>query len=456
MNLSGQVVRVFGWLSQFFLAFLMAGGLTGFFELAVSYYRMRGYAKSLRFIDHRRFLDSEHIVPVSILMAVPADSQDAQDALESLLALDFSEYEIIVAIYGGLAGLSKPLLDSFQLLPFQQPYKRSLPTGELQRIYRSARDFRLTVLEKPDGDRADALNACVNLSSYPVVVTLDPDAALERDALIRIVYAFVSDPQCVAVCGAARVACEEPQNWLERRPLECMQRTERVRALYTSRIGTERTGFLASICDSFVAFKKSAVLEAGGFHTQTAGEEGGLLLDIQARMRRNGRRYATVFLPDPICTVCPLVSIREVCLQRRCWHAALKAALSRHGRAAFGWPAKQTGAGGLLFFWLSDIAAPVLETLGLFVVPAAWLLGSVDGWFVLLYFSLSVLLGTALSVSSVLLEENIFPNTQQTGLPLWLFVYSFAENLGYRQIARACRIGWPRDRTKAKGKPEKR
>lgn len=444
MNITVFITESLGKLSLFFLAFLIASGSIWLFELGLSYYRMRQYVRSLRFIDHRRFLDSEHMVPVSLIVAVPTEEQDARDAaetLENMLSLDFPEYEVIAVVYGEHANVPQSLIVAFQLLPFHQPYKRSLPTGELQTIYRSARDFRLIVAVKPNGDKADALNAGVNLSSYPIILSTDASAVFERDALIKVVYSFVSDPLCVAVGGAARVINEEAQHWIERRPLDLMQRTERLRALYTNRSGAEKLGAQLNICDSFFAFKKSALLEAGGYRSRPAGEEADLLLEIQENMLRKKKKFTTQFLPDPICSALPQERMREIIAERRRWHAAMLETISRHKRMILAMPGGKAGAGGLIYDWLFEVFSPLVETAGYLLVPVAWLLGAVDLWFVAAYYLLSILLGTALSAGSILLEEHTFQNKLDTGRMLWLFLHSFAENLGYRQMIRACCIG---------------
>lgn len=459
MGIPPFATDLLGWGSRFLLAFLLLSGLVWLAELLVSYGRMRAYARSLKYFDYKRFLESEHTIPVSIIVPICANKRNAADALDTLdnlLSLDAPAFEVIAVLYGEQQEAMQPLTEFFQLLPFQQPYKRTLPAGTIDAIARSGKDLRLIVAQKTGGSRADALNAGVNLSSYPIVLCAESNVLFERDALLKILYSFVSDPLCVAVSGVARIPCEEPQHWLERRPLEMLQRIERLRALYTNRIGTEQAGALLSVCDSFVAFKKAVLFEAGGFRPQTAGEEGELLLRMQVYLRQNKRRYSTRFLPDPICYAAPLEQIRPILAQRRRWHAALNRRIALYGAYAAGWPGKQTGPIALPYFWLFDAVAPALETIGLFWVPVAWLLGATDGWFVLLYVLLSVLLNAALSVGSVLLEEQAFQGEPQAGMLLWLYAYSFADGFWYRPLTRACQIGWNgRSKRDSGGRSEK-
>ena len=455
MNAPQAVVSAFEWLSRFFLAFLLFCGFAWLLQLVSSGYRMRAYARSLRFIDYKRFLDSEHAVPVSLILPVCADAQadDVLETLQQLLLLDFPEYEVIAVVYGGSTQALERLSQTYRLLPFRQPFKRSLQTGKINTVYRSSKDLRLIVVEKPDGDRADALNAGLNIASFPIALSTLPRVLFERDALVKIVYSFVSDPLCVAVGGFARGACEEPPNWLERRPLELLQHMERLRAFYTNRFGVERAGALLGVCDSFFAFKKSALLDAEGFRSQAAGEEADALLRILVNLRDGKRRFTTRFLPDPVCSVLPLEELREIRAERHRWNTALCGFVYRFCKHAPRWPSKQPGPIGLPYFWLFDRVAPLLESAGYVIVPAAWLLGAMDGWFVLIYFALVILLSAALSVGSVLLEESTFQSEPQAGMLLWQFAYAFVDSLWYRPLVRACRIGWPTRSKRKAGLP---
>jgi cellulose synthase/poly-beta-1,6-N-acetylglucosamine synthase-like glycosyltransferase len=73
-------------------------------------------------------------------------------------------------------------------------------------------DEKLIVLNKKNGGKADALNAGINVASYPLVVTIDGDSILEKSSLIKIIYSFVSDPTCIAV-GASSASEAAAKSW---------------------------------------------------------------------------------------------------------------------------------------------------------------------------------------------------------------------------------------------------
>ena len=163
------------------------------------------YSKSLKYTDYKRFQESENMVPISVLVPAYNEAATIVDNTRNLLSLDFPQYEVIIINDGSKDETMDILKDSFKLIPVHAPFKKSLPTKEVRAVYRSALYPNLVVLDKENGGKADALNAGINASMYPIFVSIDADSILEKSSLIRIVYTFMSDPACVAVGGIVRV-----------------------------------------------------------------------------------------------------------------------------------------------------------------------------------------------------------------------------------------------------------
>ena len=141
------------------------------------------------------------------------------------------------------------LQQNFHLIPVSQPFKKSLQTKQVRAVYRSALYPRLLVLDKENGGKADALNAGINASLYPIFVSIDADSILENSSLIKIVYSFMTVPTAVAVGGIVRIGsgCEIINGKLTsirlaRRPLLMLQTNEYLRAFLTGRIGFNQMG----------------------------------------------------------------------------------------------------------------------------------------------------------------------------------------------------------------------
>ena len=441
MNLHDTLYRIVLAINYFSLFYVVTVSTIYLIQLISASFGLRKYVRSLRYIDYRRFLDSDHMVPISLLVPAYNESATIVDSVKNLLSLDFPEYEVIVINDGSKDNTLQLLIDAYELIPFPQPYKKSLPTEEILEIYRSGKDIRLIVLNKKNGGKADALNAGVNVSSYPVVVTIDADSILEKSSLIKIIYSFVSDPTCVAVGGIVRVGsgCEIIDGQLKeiglsKNPVVALQTTEYLRAFLTGRLGFDVMGMLLIISGAFGAFQKAALIEVGGYTRNCVGEDMELVIKLHKLMHQKKRKYSVRFLPDPICWTQPPERLSDLKKQRKRWHVGLIDSLLRHKDMVFRPKYGRIGMVCLPYYWIFELAGPVIESFGYLFIPISWLLGVVNVWFMVSFFLVAVLYGTILSVGALLLEENTFRKYPDLKQLLRLFFFSFVDNFGYRQV----------------------
>ncbi|MEA4938253.1 MAG: glycosyltransferase [Christensenella sp.] len=441
MNLHDTLYRIVLAVNYFSLFYVVTVSTIYLVQLIFASFGLRKYVRSLRYIDYRRFLDSEHMVPISLLVPAYNESATIVDSVKNLLSLDFPEYELIVINDGSKDNTLALLIEAFALIPFPQPYKKSLQTEEIIEVYRSGKDIRLIVLDTKNGGKADALNAGVNVSSYPVVVTIDADSILEKSSLIKIIYSFVSDPTCVAVGGIVRVGsgCEIVDGQLReiglsKNPIVALQTTEYLRAFLTGRLGFDVMGMLLIISGAFGAFQKSALIEVGGYSRHCVGEDMELVIKLHKLMHQKKRKYSVRFLPDPICWTQPPERLSDLKKQRKRWHVGLIDSLLRHKDMVFRPKYGRIGMICLPYYWIFELAGPVIETFGYLFIPISFLLGVVNVWFMISFFLVAVLYGTILSVGALLLEENTFRKYPDLRQLLRLFFFSFVDNFGYRQI----------------------
>lgn len=441
MNLHDTLYRIVLAVNYFSLFYVVTVSTIYLVQLIFASFGLRKYVRSLRYIDYRRFLDSEHMVPISLLVPAYNESATIVDSVKNLLSLDFPEYELIVINDGSKDNTLALLIEAFALIPFPQPYKKSLQTEEIIEIYRSGKDIRLIVLDKKNGGKADALNAGVNVSSYPVVVTIDADSILEKSSLIKIIYSFVSDPTCVAVGGIVRVGsgCEIVDGQLReiglsKNPVVALQTTEYLRAFLTGRLGFDVMGMLLIISGAFGAFQKNALIEVGGYSRNCVGEDMELVIKLHKLMHQKKRKYSVRFLPDPICWTQPPEHLSDLKKQRKRWHVGLIDSMLKHKDMVFNPKYGRIGMICLPYYWIFELAGPVIETFGYLFIPISFLLGVVNVWFMVSFFLVAVLYGTILSVGALLLEENTFRKYPDLRQLLRLFFFSFVDNFGYRQI----------------------
>ncbi len=417
-----------------FLALVFLTGVVRLLLIARSTAVLKKQVRSLRSVDYRRFQDSEHIMPVSLILPAAGETGSLREQVENLLSLDFKQYELIVVANSAHAEAWASLNNAYHLLPFRQPYKKTLKSIRIEAIYRSAKDVRLVVLDSRDGSVAGALNAGVNLSSYPIIAPVYPDLRLTKDALLKTVYAFVSDSDCVYIGSFARVG-EEPDK-TERKKTALLtdeQYLERLSALYINRAGYMDLGVYLPLSRTFAAFLKSAVFENGGFSEAAKAESADLLMRIHKKMRGEKRGYSARLLPDAVCYQQPKKRMRDVIASIQQGQREMRDTIRRN-RATM---REISGAGDTQF---AEKAWPFVELLGIITVICAGLLGAVPPLFTVLYLLLGILFGAVQTVLSALLEEYAFQRQTDTGLLLRRYLLAIVDQIGFRLCTALARI----------------
>ncbi len=429
------------------LVYVIAVNSLYLFQLVSSALSLSRYVKQDKYADRIRFADSENTIPLSLL--VPAYNEEATvvDNVRNLLALDFPEYEVIVINDGSKDATMELLITHFDLIAVNQPIKRSIQTQNVKAVYRCLQYPNLVVLDKENGGKADALNAGINVSLYPVFVSIDADSVLEKSSLMKIIMPFVKDHRLVSVGGIVRIAdgCRVENGELtdidlSKKPLVNLQTVEYLRAFLTGRIGFDAMGILLIVSGAFGAFSKQAVIEVGGYTLGTIGEDMELVVKLHEYMRKNKRDYAIKFLADPVCWTQPPERLSDLRKQRKRWQIGLLSSLMMHWRMLFNPKYGRIGMIALPYYWIFEVIGPFLEMVGYITVPISYIFGIINLNFFIAFYAVAVLYGIVLSIGSLLLEENTFKKYPSLKQLCKLTLYSIIDNFGYRQLNSIFRV----------------
>ena len=210
----------------------------------------------------RDLLERDVYKPVSIL--VPAHNEEVSivGSVQSLLALQFPEFEIVVVSDGSEDETMTRLIEAFALA--EQPWatRQDLPSAHVRRTFRSLTHPNLIVVDKDQGGKADSLNAGLNMARYPLFAAVDADSMLDGEAILRASRLFVEDETLIGVGGTIRplnaavvedgrvIEAKIPKHWLER-----FQILEYARAFFTGRAGWSHFKSLLIISGAFGLFR---------------------------------------------------------------------------------------------------------------------------------------------------------------------------------------------------------
>jgi cellulose synthase/poly-beta-1,6-N-acetylglucosamine synthase-like glycosyltransferase len=386
-------------------------------------------------------LKSQALMPISVL--VPAFNMEASivDAVRSHLTLRYPTHEVIVVNDGSLDGTMDRLREAFQLYEMPPAFQRPLESEKIHGYYRSRVASGLMVVDKDNGGKADALNAALCAARFPLVVAVDADTIIEPDALLRLARPFVFGEPVVAAGGTIRVAngCEIRHSRvvtprLPRSFLAAVQVPEYLRAYLFGRLGWNRLGGNLLVSGAFGLFRRSHLLEIGGYTVGHVVEDLDIVVRLHRHLRERGIDYEVPFIPDPVAWTEVPSDLRTLGRQRDRWHRGLAQTMFTHRRLLFN---PRFGVVGMLmypFFLFGELLAPVVELLGIVFTGLALFLGAIDIQFALLFLLVAMVYQMMLSVWAVILDEVTFKTYPSSRDVAVMLLCALVEPFGYRQL----------------------
>jgi cellulose synthase/poly-beta-1,6-N-acetylglucosamine synthase-like glycosyltransferase len=382
--------------------------------------------------------------PISIVVPAHNEAAVIHESVQAMLALRYSEFEVIVVDDGSTDETFAILEAAYRLQLIDRASPGQVPAlGEVQAVYGSTTHDMLTVVRKVSvGLRADAVNAGIDLARYPLVCLVDADSILEETALLRIVQPFVEDPEhviasggVVAVANGSSVYRGRIENVRHsRHRLARIQSVEYARSFLLGRLGWAQLDSLLIISGAFGLFRRDLLLRIGGLDPESMGEDAELVITLHERMRRDKRDYRVAFVPEPVAWTEVPETLAILGRQRRRWSRGLAQIMTKHrrmlGNPRFG----RVGLLALPFYFLFELLSPVIELAGLVALVAGFALGAIDWQFAAWLAVVAMAYSLFVSACALTIEEMMFRR-----YPRWRdlqrsFFAAIWEVFGYRQL----------------------
>ena len=409
--------------------------------LVGAFFEMRRHLLIVQSESRWRLLSSNLSPTISMLAPAYNEEATVEQSVRALLALQYPRLEVIVINDGSKDDTVRVLVSQFDLVPVKKIYQQLISTQPVREVYRSATYPGLVVVDKVNGGKADALNVGLNFAQGELVCAMDADTLIEADGLQRMVRPFIHAKDVVASGGTIRIVngsevksgrvvrTQMPSNLVA-----SLQVVEYLRAFLFGRLGWNRLGGNLIISGAFGLFKRTTVVEAGGYLHDTVGEDMELVLRLKRRSYERGGPGRIAFVPDPVAWTEAPESLKVLGRQRDRWQRGLCDVLWRH-RIMFLNP--RYGITGLVvfpYYVLVELLAPVIEAVGLAGLVAGLVFGMVDWSFAALFYLSAYGLGTSLTAFTLILEDLSFHRYETARDRGKLLVSTLLENFGYRQL----------------------
>ena len=407
----------------------------------IAYFSIKNYLKKIKLVKLNQLFHSPFSKPISIVVPAHNEERTIVNSVDALLQLHYPNFEVIVVNDGSRDQTLMQLVKHFNMVRSPKAYRNSLPCEKIKGIYISTEYPNLMIVNKAPGGKADSLNAGINVSSYPLFCGIDADSILEPDAILRIIRAFVEDPHTVAAGGTIRIlnGCTLKQGYitkigLPRSLLGKFQILEYLRSFLAGRVAYSAMDSLLIVSGAFGIFKKSAVIQVGGYKKDTIGEDMELIVRLHNQLKKQKVPYKIVFIPEPVCWTEAPETLSQLGKQRIRWQRGLLESLSGNIEMLFN---PKYGFIGLVvfpFLFFVEGLSCFLEFIGVGVFVTSWFFGLVAEHLAILFVISAVILNIFLSLAAILFEEFTFrryPSLKDVMVLWWLSVF---ETFLYRPL----------------------
>ena len=339
----------------------------------------------------------------SVTVVVPAYNEEKviRRTIESLLASDYTKFEIIVVDDGSTDRTYDVAIESY------------------------GSDPRVTVLRKINGGKAEALNFGWRKANGDVIIALDADTLFRTHTIAALAHRF-ADEKIGAIAGNAKVGnrINVVTKW---QALE-----------YVTSQNFDRRAFASLNCITVVpgsvgAWRRSVLEEAGGFSPDTLAED----QDLTIQVRKLG--YHIGYEEDAIGLTEAPDSLRNLAKQRFRWSFGTLQCMWKHKNALLNPKYGTLGFIAMPNVWIFQVFFPLISPF--MDLMFVWtLLAALVGFFehqkeyahtptnlnqVIFYYALFLALDWAGAFAAFLMEK-----TEQKRLLWWLLIQRF----GYRQV----------------------
>ena len=406
---------------------------------------LRKYLRKNSYVDYNSIVSSPLAPSLSVIAPAFNESETIIDNIRTLLSLYYNNYEVVVVNDGSKDDSLEKIIKAYELEKVNYYFDYRLPCKRIRGVYKSQnRSFKkLTVIDKANGGKADSLNAGLNVCRNDLVVSIDADSIMEPDALLKMVKPFMEakERKVIGAGGVIRIAnsCEIKDGHIQKinlpkKFLPRAQVMEYTRAFLMGRMAWSELDGLLLISGALGMFDREIVINSGGYHTNTVGEDMELVVRIRMYMVDNDLDYDVVYIPDPLCWTEVPSTLKVLARQRSRWTRGTLETLITHRKLFLN---RKYGKLGMLSYpyWLMfEYLAPIIEFLGILWFIFLVITNNLNWPFFLLLFGFVYFFAVSLSIWAVLFEEITFHKYEKRRDVLRLMGTAFLEPIFYHPL----------------------
>jgi len=312
---------------------------------------------------------------VSIVAPAYNEGKTIVDNVNSLLGLDYPNFEVVIVNDGSKDDTLEILIHNFDLEEVPYEYVPRIHCKPFKRLFRSSNPAyrRLTVVDKVNGGtKADAVNAGLNVIRTPYLINTDVDCILSRDAIKQCIFPILQDNTIIAVSGTmsmsngsivenGQLVDIRPSN----QPIPLFQDLEYKRSFLIGKMGWSQINAMNNVSGGYGLFSTEVVLSAGGYASDSFAEDMDIITRMMGYCLEQQRPYRVVQIPHTCCWTEGPSTVKVLKRQRNRWGRGLIQHMWKHKYMLFNPKYKMLGLVTLPYTLVFEFLAPIIEGVGL-------------------------------------------------------------------------------------------
>ena len=270
---------------------------------------------------------------ISIIVPAYNEEKTITATITSLQQLNYPNYEIIVIDDGST----------------DQTYTYAI----------KAQDTKTKIIKQQNMGKPNALNTGIKQSNGEIILTVDADTTLNKDALTNIANPFANNPKIGAIAGNVKIK-KEPTI------INNLQSAEYATGINLVRKAQSMLGCVLVVPGPIAAIKKEALEKVGGFSPQTFAEDFDITLAILAAGYRIEYEEASLAYTDAP------KNTQDLIKQRRRWYRGMIQVLDKYKNMYLNPKYGLAGTVGVPNLWIEAIS-PFINLSLLLIILLTWL-----------------------------------------------------------------------------------
>lgn len=341
---------------------------------------------------------------MTILIPAFNEEKTILNCLQGIINVSYENYESIFISDGSTDKTFEILLDALNAIPIEKNPAGKISHEQVIGFYQSVTYPNIYLIEKANGGKADALNVGIEYASKDIIITLDADSILDPNSLHVMNNAF-NDEKVLAAGGMVQISQGFNGSFIKPKPMFNISGLIRYQIIqyltdfYLHKTTQAKLNSITVIAGAFGAFRRHALLEAGGYR-KTVGEDLDITLRMHVLIKEKYKGHKLIFVPNAICyTECPS-TFKDLLSQRIRWQKGFIDCLIKFKKTFF----VKLGAPVSIYILIDSLILGTINAFPTMLVPLVILFNHNFG-ITLFFLSITFLLALYRSVTTIIISR---------------------------------------------------